>query len=139
MHFGKRPLRVIPGSQKGPVYDHHKDGLFIGGIEASALQDQLDEAVALTAPVESISIHHVRMLNASSENGSDRERPLLLFSYTAVDAFPIFEAPSLVEFDNRILRGDRTFSPRLTAVPARLPRRKDANWIFDNQKGLAVA
>ncbi|MCJ8310791.1 MAG: phytanoyl-CoA dioxygenase family protein [Rhizobiaceae bacterium] len=135
------PLMVIPGSHKGPVYDHHLDGVFAGGIQQDRLSNLVDQAVGLTAPAGSISIHHVRTLHASSDNRSTRERPLLLYSYSAVDAFPVFHEDALDEYDSRILRGKPTRAPRCEAVPMRLPlpRREGADSIFDNQSQITTA
>ena len=134
-------LMVIPCSHRGPVYDHHQDGIFVGGIQPSLLGAELDRAVSLTAPAGSISIHHVRTLHASSDNRSDRERPLLLYSYAAVDAFPVFKAWDLEEYDTRILRGSPTREPRATGVPMRLPlpRTENADSIYDNQSRIKAA
>jgi ectoine hydroxylase-related dioxygenase (phytanoyl-CoA dioxygenase family) len=115
------PLMVIPGSHKGPVYDHHKDGRFVGGIHSDLLKDVLPEAVALTAPAGSISVHHVRTLHGSAMNKSKVNRPLLLFNYVAVDAFPVFHKYDWDEFNSRILRGELTFVPRVEQVPIRVP------------------
>ena len=115
------PLMVVPGSHKGPVYDHHKEGHFVGGVHSQLLQDVLPDAVTLTAPAGSISIHHVRTLHGSSANRSAVNRPLLLFNYVAVDAFPVFHKYEWEEFNSRILRGEPTFTPRMTDVPVRVP------------------
>ena len=135
------PLMVIPGSHKGPVHDHHQDGLFVGGVRPVDLGGEIDKAVSLTAPAGSISIHHVRTLHASSENRSDRERPLLLFSYAAVDAFPVFKTEDLEAYDQQILRGAPTRVPRATGVPMRLPlpRVESADSIYDNQARIRAA
>ena len=129
------PLMVIPGSHKGRVFDHHQDGCFIGAIAPAELQDLLPKAVALTAPAGSVSFHHVRTIHGSRENSSASSRPLLLFSYAAVDAFPVFEKPDIAEFDSRILRGSPTTVARQTAVPVRIPEPKvpEADSIFDDQ------
>ena len=134
------PLQVIPGSHKGPVYNHHHGGLFTGGIAQRDLEDQLDRAISLTAPAGSVSVHHVRTLHASSNNRSTRDRPLLLFSYSAVDAFPVLHSIDLAEYDSRILRGEPTLAPRAEAVPMRLPlpRAENADSIFDNQAQMAT-
>ncbi len=134
------PLQVIPGSHKGPVYNHHHGGLFTGGIAERDLGGKLDEAISLTAPAGSVSVHHVRTLHASSNNRATRDRPLLLFSYSAVDAFPVLHSIDLAEYDTRILRGAPTLEPRAEAVPMRLPfpRAEGADSIFDNQARMAT-
>ena len=65
-------------------------------------------------------------------------RPLLLYSYAAVDAFPVYEHPDLAEFDARILRGAPTREARQITVPVRIPYPSDpaADSIFDNQKNV---
>ncbi len=132
------PLMVIPGTHKGPVYDHHHDGLFAGGIEREAIADLLDQAVDLTAPAGSISLHHVRTLHASRNNNADTLRPLLLFSYAAVDAFPVFDSYDIDEFDSRILRGEPVRAGRMEALPFRIqvPRKSGTDSIFDDQQGM---
>lgn len=135
------PLMVVPGSHRGPVYDHHQNGVFVGGVPYDEIAAESAKAVSLTAPAGSISLHHVRTLHASSENVSDRERPLLLYSYSAVDAFPVFEKYDLKEYDSRIIRGAPTRIPRIVTNPMRLPlpQVKDADSIFDDQARLRKA
>ncbi len=133
------PLMVIPGSHRGPVYDHHRNGLFAGGIADADIAPLLDRAVDLTAPAGSITIHHVRTLHASRNNFGTTLRPLLLFSYAAVDAFPIFDSYDLDEFDARILRGEPVRAGRMEALPFRLhlPRRQGTDSIYDDQEQMA--
>ena len=131
------PLMVIPGSHKGPVFDHHLDGIFAGGINPTSLGDEF-ESVTLTAPAGSISIHHVRTLHASTENYSSKDRPLLLYSYSAVDAFPIIRSIDFEEYNSRILVGEPTIEPRSKNVPMRVPLPKlvGADSIYDDQSKL---
>ena len=129
------PLRVIPGSHKGPIYDHHHEGTFVGSISDNDELTFSSEAVDLLAPAGSLSIHHVRTLHASSNCTGNSSRPLLLFSYSAVDAFPVFSAYDLDEFDSRILRGAPVREARMESLPVRLhlPRRPGSDSIYDNQ------
>lgn len=135
------PLMVIPGSHLGPVHDHHRDGIFVGGVAPEAMGALLDQAVELTAPAGSVTVHHTRTLHASRENRSDSDRPLLLLTYSAVDAFPVFDARDLEDYDTSIVRGKATLAPRMSEVQVRLPwpRRAGRTSIFDDQVGLAEA
>ncbi len=137
------PLMVVPGSHKGEVYDHHQNGNFVGGIDSKLLGSSLNDAVPITAAAGSISIHHVRTLHGSTTNRSDQNRPLLLFNYVAVDAFPIFHSYDWEEFNSRILSGEPTFEPRVEPVPVRVPnptpKPKDSyltGSLFDLQKEM---
>ena len=135
------PLLVVPGSHKGPVWNHHHDGRFCGALDPAAANLDPAHAVALTGPAGSVSVHHVRLVHGSTENRSGRPRRLLLFSYAAADAWPLLgsrgqSAVDLDDFDSRILRGEATLAPRLAAVPVRLPLPPPANEgsIFENQR-----
>ncbi len=132
------PLLVIPGSHKGPVYDHHHDGVFVGALDPADLESLRGQAVALTGKAGSCTFHHVRMVHGSSENRGATPRPLLLFSYAAVDAWPLVNRFELEEFDSRILRGRPTLAPRQEALPVRisLPRVEGADSIFDDQAAV---
>ncbi|MGI9413905.1 MAG: phytanoyl-CoA dioxygenase family protein [Hyphomicrobiales bacterium] len=132
------PLMVIPGSHKGPVYNHHSNGTFVGACNPHDLGNQIDHAVALTGPAGSCTFHHVRTLHASSENRGARERRLLLFSYAAVDAWPLVDTYELGEFNSRILTGEPTWAPRQVQLPVRipLPRVEGSDSIFDDQAAV---
>jgi ectoine hydroxylase-related dioxygenase (phytanoyl-CoA dioxygenase family) len=133
------PLKVVPGSHKGPVFDHHHDGLFVGAMDPGAPDFDAGGAVDLTGPAGSVTFHHVRTVHGSAENLSARPRPILLFSYLAVDAWPIVEKYDLADFNARILRGDATRQPRQERLPIRipLPPVPGADSIFENQEAVA--
>ena len=132
------PLMVIPGSHRGPVFDHHHNGVFAGGIPDNSIAHLLDSAVELVAPAGSITLHHVRTLHGSRNCTQNTARPLLLFSYTAVDAFPIFQQYDLAEYDARILRGEPVKQGRMEALPFRihLPQKDGADSIYDDQEAM---
>jgi ectoine hydroxylase-related dioxygenase (phytanoyl-CoA dioxygenase family) len=131
------PLLVLPGSHTWPIADHHADGVFCGAIDPAADID-FSKAVALTGPAGSMTIHHVRMIHGSALNTSDRPRRLLLFQYTAVDAFPLMGIPSWERFNASIVTGEPTMHPRLTPVPVRipLPAAPHEGSIYENQRSL---
>src|SRR5215471_1771003 len=88
------PLLVLPGTHRGPTYDHHgSDGHFCGAMDPS--RDRLDYSAAtpLIAPAGSCSFHHVRVVHGSAQNRSAHPRNLLLYEFAAADAFPLLGVP----------------------------------------------
>jgi ectoine hydroxylase-related dioxygenase (phytanoyl-CoA dioxygenase family) len=134
------PLMVIPGSHTWPVIDHHADGVFCGAIDPATTGIDFSKAVALTGKAGSMTIHHVRTVHGSALNTSDRPRRLLLFQYTAVDAFPLLGIPSWEKFNANIVTGQPTVHPRLTPVPVRfpLPAATFEGSIYENQRSLGT-
>ncbi len=120
------PLKVFPGTHKGPVFDHHMDGVFAGAMDLAA--NGLDErrAVELSGPAGSISIHHGRIVHGSALNTSSRDRRLLFYEMMAADAFPIMGSMTtftdLDDYNARILCGAPTLTPRVENVPVRIPQ-----------------
>jgi len=132
------PLLMIPGSHRGPVFDHHYDGYFGGAIDPAAAGLDIREAVPITGKAGSITMHHVRLVHGSRDNLSDRDRPLLLFGYVAADAWPLRSDwfHDLESFNAKMLRGKPTLEPRLRDVPVRMPYPPAPHQgsIFENQK-----
>lgn len=114
-------MLVLPGSHRGPVYDHHADGHFCGAMDVAGLGLDLAKAVPCTGRAGSMSFHHVRAVHGSAENRSDRPRALLLYEFAAADAWPLLGVKDLAEFDARLVAGSPTLTPRLERVPVRLP------------------
>ena len=138
------PLMVFPGTHRAGVYDHNANGRFCGAMDLAACGLDPADAVALTGPAGSISLHHVRLVHGSALNTSTRDRRLLLYEITAADAFPIMgglsQFSNLEEYDQRLLCGPSTTEPRVTDVPVRLPlpRPERSGSIYEMQKGLAA-
>ncbi len=136
------PLMVFPGSHMGPVHDHHVDGVFAGAVLPEAVGLDLEDAVQLTGPAGSISIHHGRILHGSALNRSDRPRRLLFYEMMAADAFPIMGSMTkwegIEDYDSRMLCGESTIEPRLHDIPVRIPQPQPdvAISIYEIQKGM---
>ncbi|MCH7942218.1 MAG: phytanoyl-CoA dioxygenase family protein [Proteobacteria bacterium] len=135
------PLLVVPGSHQGPLWNHHDaEGYFCGALDPAASDLDYDATKALTGPAGSISIHHVRMVHGSRESRSSRPRRLLLLCYAATDAWPLMGSNDhrdmdLAHFDDKILRGEPTLTPRIVPTPVRipLPRPLHEGSIYENQ------
>ena len=137
------PMLVVPGSHKGPVYDHHgPNGRFCGAMDPAKLAQEgrdidLSRAAPCLGKAGSITVHHVRAVHGSATNFSGRERRFLLFQYRAADAWPLLGFKDGIEkFDELLLAGAPTLEPRLAPVPVRLPLppAEHQGSIYENQR-----
>ncbi|MEM8730081.1 MAG: phytanoyl-CoA dioxygenase family protein [Pseudomonadota bacterium] len=136
------PLMVYPGSHRGPVYDHHVDGVFAGAFVPEDVGLDPADAVELKGPAGSISIHHGRIVHGSSLNTSQTSRRILFYEMMAADAFPIFGSMTpwdgIEDYNSRMLCGEPTLTPRLKDIPIRIPQPqpKTPGSIYEIQRGL---
>lgn len=136
------PLMVYPGSHKGPVFDHHVDGVFAGAMLPEDNGLNPDDAVRLTGPAGSVSIHHGRIVHGSALNTSARARRILFYELMAADAFPIMGSMTrwngIKDYDTRMLCGQSTLNPRLREIPVRIPQPQPdvPISIYEIQKGM---
>jgi ectoine hydroxylase-related dioxygenase (phytanoyl-CoA dioxygenase family) len=136
------PLMIFPGSHKGPIHDHHVDGVFAGAMDLDACGLTMRDAIPLQGSAGSISIHHGRVVHGSALNTSDRDRRILFYEMMAADAFPIMGSMtsfgSLDEYNALMLCGAPSITPRLKQVPVRipLPQPENRGSIYEIQKGL---
>ena len=117
-------MYVLPGSHKGPTWDHHDpEGYFCGAINVEASGLDLSGKVACEGPAGSCSIHHVRMVHGSAQNLSARPRGLLLYEMTAADAYPLVTVGKLGwdALHAKMLCGEDTTVPRIRETPVRMP------------------
>jgi ectoine hydroxylase-related dioxygenase (phytanoyl-CoA dioxygenase family) len=133
------PLLVVPGTHKGPVYDHHADGYFAGAMAPEIEGLDYAKAVPLTGKAGSMTIHHARLVHGSALNASSKPRRLLLHEYTAADAWPLMGVANFDEFNGRMVLGKPTIEPRLASVPVRmpLPPAPFQGSIYENQRAAA--
>ncbi|HVG04468.1 MAG TPA: phytanoyl-CoA dioxygenase family protein, partial [Burkholderiaceae bacterium] len=99
------PMLIVPGSHRGPTYDHHADaGYFCGAIDpAKAVGVDFASAVPVVGKAGAASFHHVRAVHGSGQNTSTRPRPFLLYEVTAADAFPLMGVSDWGDFHGRML------------------------------------
>ena len=114
-------LLVLPGTHRGPIFDHHVDGRFCGAMDPIACGLDFSKAVSCPGKAGSCSFHHVRLVHGSAENRSQRPRPLMLYECTAADAWPLVNWTNLDEFNSRMICGNPTLEPRVEKVPIRMP------------------
>ncbi|MDR3537952.1 MAG: phytanoyl-CoA dioxygenase family protein [Acetobacteraceae bacterium] len=132
------PLMIVPGSHRGPIFDHHADGVFCGAMDPSNCDVDYGSAIPLTGKAGSITVHHVRAVHGSAPNLSDHDRRLLLFQFRSADAWPILGFPAgIAAFDALMVAGEPQ-EPRLEHVPVRLPLPPAhlQGSLYENQKGM---
>ncbi len=132
------PIRFIPGSHRGPLHDHHNDGVFFGAIDPGALD--LGSAVHATGEAGMVSIHHPFTVHGSGFNQGTHDRRILFYEYAAADAWPLFYGVQWSEYNRRIVRGQASIAARLEAVPVRLPyptATEGQGKIYDQQQRFA--
>lgn len=134
------PMMVIPGTQRGRMFDHHSDGVFCGAITGELNEIDFSKAVPLTGKAGAMSIHHARSLHGSAQNRSAKQRRLLLFEFAAADAWPLLGVSDFAEFNSRIVLGEPTVAPRLRPAPVRMPfpPASAQGSIYENQRGAKV-
>ena len=135
------PMMIMPGSHKGPVYDHHVDGYFCGAMDPNACDLDFGRAVPLMGPAGTMTLHHVRAIHGSDLNRSPRPRRFAIQGYFAADAWPLqgyIKNFDLEAFDAKIVRGSPTSAPRRADVPVRMPLPEALNpgSIYENQNTL---
>jgi phytanoyl-CoA hydroxylase len=137
------PMLVVPGSHKGPIYDHHgPNGRFCGAMDPMRLAQEGDDidlsrALPCLGKAGSVTVHHVRAVHGSATNFSGRERRFLLYQYRAADAWPLLGLKEGIEkFNEQLLVGEPSLAPRLAPVPVRmpLPPAEHQGSIYENQR-----
>ena len=136
------PLMVFPGTHKMGVFNHHNDGVFAGAMDIEACGLDMKDAVPLTGPAGSISIHHARIVHGSALNNSTKDRRIIFYEIMASDAFPVVGGrgvwDGIEEFDNRLLCGKSTLEPRVVPCPIRIafPDPPQQGSIYEVQKAM---
>ena len=125
------PLMAIPGTHRGPILDHSKDGVFCGAINPDDPLFEIDKAVSLKGRAGDLSIHHVRTLHGSAPNHSDRARKILFYECSAADAWPINGNSSMYtglpqqtlwdQMQQQMICGVQGTQARLENVPVNMP------------------
>ena len=138
MELANGPLMIVPGSHRGPIFDHHTDGIFCGAMDPANRDCDYTSAIPLTGKAGSITVHHVRAVHGSAPNVSDMDRRLLLFQFRAADAWPLLGFPAGIEAFNELMVCGQHREPRLESAPVRLPLppAKLQGSLYENQKGM---
>ncbi len=118
------PMLVVPGSHKGPIWDHHgPDGRFCGAIDPARLDLDLSRALPCLGKAGSVTVHHVRAVHGSATNFSGQRAPLPALSVPRRRclAAPRASRTASTSSTSCCSPARRRIEPRLAPVPVRLP------------------
>ena len=110
------PLEVVPGSHRGPLYEHWHDGMFPGVVGSEVVEMARAEAVPCIGPAGSACLMHGRLLHGSGPNLSDSPRTLFISAYRSEDCYPLETSHVPSEHEGELVRGVRTNRVRCTPL-----------------------
>ncbi|MBE25098.1 MAG: phytanoyl-CoA dioxygenase [Rhodospirillaceae bacterium] len=101
------PVAIIPRSHDGPLYElYDENGEWTGGLNDSDVASlNTSEAVYLSAPAGSITIHNSRTVHGSPSSKRTDGRPLLINAYASADAFAYTPSPVVSRHYRSVVRG----------------------------------
>jgi ectoine hydroxylase-related dioxygenase (phytanoyl-CoA dioxygenase family) len=125
----------VPGSHLGPLFDQYDGATWMGCLsEEDVAQANVGSAVFPVGPAGSVTVHNCRTVHGSAPNRSDRERPLLLQTYAAADAFTYTDIVRASPHGDTLIRGEAARWARHDPRPCQVgPSR--ARTIFEVQQG----
>ncbi|MDE0605735.1 MAG: phytanoyl-CoA dioxygenase family protein [Acidimicrobiaceae bacterium] len=127
------PLKVVPGTHRGDLFDHWHDGVFTGTVSPEVEAAHADPAVPVYGPAGSACLMHTRLLHGSGHNTSDRPRTLFICEYRAEDSKPlqVNHLPSV--YEGEVVRGVRTNRVRCSAYEMEFPEVPTGASFFSQQ------
>jgi phytanoyl-CoA hydroxylase len=132
------PLEVLPGSHRGPLYEHWHDGVFTGSVAGVVVDETRAGMVPCPGPSGSACLMHGRTLHGSAPNLSDRPRTLFICAYKAEDCRPlqVCHVPSIHE--GELVRGKATNRVRCSESDMEYPEVPTGASFFNQQERHTV-
>ena len=132
------PLQIIPGSHKGPIFEHYNDQRnWTGAIKEADLQIAgVKNAIEITGGPGTVSVHHSCTIHGSGINYSTKGRPALVVTYSAADAMPYTAAAYPGSHYGIIVRGDEPRYAHHEELQVPMPPDWSAGYtsIYDHQE-----
>ena len=127
------PLEVVPGTHRGPIYDHWHDGVFTGAVGNEVATKMSPRAVSCLGPAGSVCLMHIRLLHGSGANQSAKPRTLFIAAYCAEDSYPLAPNHLPSEYLGEIVRGNPTNRVRCAEFEMALPEKPTVASFFAQQ------
>ena len=88
------PIRLVPGTHRGPLYDHYDENGWIGRLPDDVVAGlTLEHAISLPGPAGTVVVFDNFMVHGSNANRSRQSRPVMVTGYAAADALPYTSTP----------------------------------------------
>lgn len=127
------PLEVVPGTHRGPMFDHWHNGVYTGTVSAEVEAAHLDAAVPIHGLAGSACLMHTRLLHGSAPNRTDRPRTLFISEYRAEDSKPLQVNHIPSRYEGEVVRGERTNRVRCSSYEMEFPEVPTTASFFDQQ------
>jgi ectoine hydroxylase-related dioxygenase (phytanoyl-CoA dioxygenase family) len=127
------PLEVVPGTHKGPLYEHWHDGVFTGTVSDDVTEKMKSLLVPCYGPAGSACLMHTRLLHGSGPNLSDKPRTLYICEYTAEDCYPLHPNHIPSEYMYEVVRGNATGRVRCSEYEMAFPEMPSGASFFEQQ------
>lgn len=127
------PLEVVPGTHRGPLYEHWHNGVFTGTVADRVACEMKPHAVQCYGPAGSACLMRTRLLHGSAPNLSDKPRTLFICEYTAEDFYPLQanHIPSACMYE--IVRGKCSNRVRCSEYAMTFPEVPSGAYFFEQQ------
>lgn len=103
---GQGEMGFIPKSHSGELYDQYDGDNWVGFIlPKDVSRVDTNNAVFPTGKAGTITVHNCRTIHGSQANHSDQQRPLLLQTYTAANAFAYTDLVKNTGHGEELIRG----------------------------------
>ena len=127
------PLTVVPGTHRGPMFDHWHDGVFTGTVAPEVEAAHTGDAIPVFGAAGSACLMHTRLLHGSAPNRSDQPRTLFISEYRAEDSKPLQVNHLPSPHDGEVVRGERTNRVRCSSYEMEYPEVPKTASFFDQQ------
>ncbi|MDH3693356.1 MAG: phytanoyl-CoA dioxygenase family protein [Gammaproteobacteria bacterium] len=127
------PLEVVPGTHKGPLYEHWHNGVFTGAVSDDVAAEMKPRAVPCYGSAGSACLMHTRLLHGSAPNLSDQPRTLFICEYLAEDSYPLHANHIPSKYMYEIVRGQHTNRVRCSEYDMAFPEMPTGASFFEQQ------
>jgi len=127
------PLEVVPGTHKGPMYEHWHNGVYTGAVAPEVMEENKDKAIPCYGKAGSACLMHSTLLHGSGPNLSDKARTLFIVEYTAEDSYPLQVNHIPSKYMEEIVRGEYTSRIRCSEYDMAFPEVPKGASFFEQQ------